>query len=121
MAKVKRRKLPTAPDAALIAACVTFAQYVAAFDAGFGADPTDSEFAEKLGRRFCSQINGRIRKIAAMSATTAEGVQAKARAVRTVVKNSGGSMEENEEKFFLSFASDVQRFMESIPGQKKAA
>ena len=24
-------------------------------------------------------------------------------------------MEENEEKFFLSFASDVQRFTESLP------
>ena len=63
MAKVKRRKLPTAPDARLIAACVTFAQYVAAFDAGFGADPTDSEFAEKLGRRFGSQMYGQLRRI----------------------------------------------------------
>jgi hypothetical protein len=113
--KCKPTAKPRAPnDTALIRECVLYAQASGAFDAGFNADPTDSKFAEKLGERHQRQIDALLHTISTTPATTAQGLQAKARIVPTVISNAAKSMDEREEAFMISFAADVKAFLYPI-------
>jgi hypothetical protein len=111
----KRRAAPKPDaDAALIRECVAFAQNVAANDAGYVADPTDSKYAAKLGEQFSRRYEIALLKMGKLSATTAEGLQAKARVVPIVIHNTAGSPDEREDAFFTSFAADVKAFLAPI-------
>ncbi len=111
----KKRAAPKPDtDAALIRECVAFAQNVAAGDAGFIADPTDNKYAEKLGEQFSRRSEIALLKIGKLSATTAEGLQAKARVAPIVIRNTLGVPDEREDAFFTSFAADVKAFLAPI-------
>lgn len=104
----------SASDAALIRECVAFAQNVAAEEAGFIVDPTDSEYASKMGNPFCRRYNEALHKMGKLSAKTAEGLQAKARVIPIVIRNAIGSPDEREDAFFTCFAADVRAFLDPI-------
>jgi hypothetical protein len=111
----KKRAAPKpASDAALIRECVVFAQNVAAEEAGFIADPTDSEYASKMGNPFCRRYNEALHKMGKLSAKTAEGLQAKARVIPIVIRNAIGSPDEREDAFFTRFGADVKAFLDPI-------
>ena len=112
----KARSKNTGPDDALIRECVGYVQNVAAFHAGFKADPGgNSEFAEPAGTKFAVAYHAALHKIGKMSAVTAEGVHAKARMAPFVLEDDSGGFETASRNFFFSFAADVKRFFQSVP------
>ena len=122
--KSARRSKPVpkpASDAALIRACIAFAQNVAANDAGYAADPTDSEYAAPMGDEFSARYDAALRKMAQLSATTPEGLDAKARVVPIVIHNTAGSPDEREDNFFTSFARDVREVLKPIIHERWSA
>jgi hypothetical protein len=124
-AKPKSKRKPLKPrepnDTALIRECVAFAQNVAANSAGYNADPTDSEFAAKMGARFSDRSEVALCKMAELPATTPEGLDAKARVVPIVMDNAADSPDEREIKFFTSFARDVREVLKPIIHERFAA
>ena len=108
-------------DDTLIALCVEYAQNVAAIDAGFAADPDgNSKFAEG-GRNFWKQAMHALESIGRISATTVQGLSAKARIVPAVIKEGDGIMEDASSTFFLSLARDVRAFVEPAISKEFAA
>lgn len=102
-------------DTALIRECVIFAQSVAAYDAGLAADPDrNSVHAERFANQYLGRANEALAKISQTPASTAEGLQAKARIVPVVISNAAQSMDDREEAFFLSFGADVKAFLETV-------
>jgi hypothetical protein len=100
---------------ALIRECILFVQSVAAYDAGFKADPDgDYAHAARLGDRHLDRASEAFEKISRTPATTTEGLQAKARIVPALIKHAAQSMDEREEAFFLSFAADVKAYLDPI-------
>lgn len=112
-AKAKAKAAPS--DARLIQKCVVYAQEIAAFHAGFRADPDcDGKYAVgPLGVRHENCAQQALKDIAAMSASTAAGLQAKARILPIVVDDCDGSfMDDTAAAFYRSFAADVKLFLE---------
>lgn len=111
----KKRSAPKmASDDALIRECIAFAQNLAASDASFDADPTESIYAERFRGPFFRRCNEALRKMAKLSARTAEGLQAKASVVPMVIRNTAGRPDEREDAFFTCFAADVKAFLAPI-------
>ena len=99
-------------DFALIRDCVIYAQSVAAQSAGFAADPTgNNDHASALADIYFERAKAALVKIARTQATTAEGLQAKARIASVVVDDSEGSIDAEEQAFFRSFAVEVKEFL----------
>ena len=98
-------------DQRLIEECSIYAQSLAAFDAGVSADPNENK-VENVGRH-ADRAAAALENIAAISAKTAEGLQAKADVVAMVIEDAHGELQERDEKFFLSFAADVKAFLQS--------
>ena len=101
-------------DKRLIEECVSYAQSVAAFAAGFDADPDGNNvYAEKIGGHDKRAAEA-IEKIAGIAAKTTKGLQAKARIVPMVLKDSEGNLRYRGQNFVLSFAADVKAFLQPI-------
>jgi hypothetical protein len=84
---------------------------VAAYEAGFHADPTgDCDYAEAFGNEKSDGLN----RISALRAKTPKGLSAKARVVPWVIKSGCGTMEDRDAHFFESFARDVRDLLEPI-------
>lgn len=124
--KLKIRKSRTrpgdsrSPDARLIAECVIYAQSVAAWAAGFEADPDgDCVHANKLGADARARAGVALKAIPKMKATTASGLLAKARIVPTIIKDAAGSLDEREEDYMASFVADVTDYLaaQGAPGE----
>ena len=117
-AKRKRKpaaRKPTTCNAAVIRACVAYAQSIAAHKAGFEADPDgNSEVAEKTGERFSTAAHNALDRATVCPANSAEAIDAKARILPLILENSGGGLEEADAGFFRSFAADVRAFMAPI-------
>jgi hypothetical protein len=97
---------------ALIRECVVFAQSIAAYEAGFKADPDgNNAHAAALGNHHLARARQALVKLSHTPATTAEGLQAKARIVSVVIDEAHQSIERHEEAFLLSFAADVKAFL----------
>jgi hypothetical protein len=94
-------------DQRLIEECSIYAQSLAEFDEGVSADPK----VENVGRH-ADRAAAALEKIAAISAKTAEGLQAKAGIVAMVIGDAHGELQERDEKFFLSLAADVKAFLQ---------
>ena len=110
--KAKRGAGKAPIDEHLINECVVYAQGVAAFHAGFGADPDGwSKHAEGLGNPHYDRARQALRKIATMKARTPAGLDAKARIIPVVLDDSEGSLEDADEAFYRSFAADVRAFL----------
>ena len=117
------RKPRAAPsnDRMLIRQCITYAQAIAAFEAGFKVDPDGSKSnAASLGRQ-SARADAALAIIAATQALTAEGLQSKASILPMVIDSSPGSMEEGDEAFYRSFAADVQAFLDPIIREHRVA
>src|SRR5262245_40223580 len=98
-------------DQRLIEECSIYVQQLAEFDAGFSADPNWNK-VENIGRH-ADRAAAALENITAMSAKTAEGLQAKAGIVAMVIEDAHGELQERDEKFFLSLAADVKAFLKS--------
>ena len=98
-------------DQRLIEECSIYAQSLAAFDAGVSADPNENK-VENVGRH-ADRAAGALEEIAAISAKTAEGLQAKAGIAALVIGDAHGELQERDEKFILSLAADVKAFLQS--------
>jgi hypothetical protein len=99
-------------DTALIRECVIFAQSLGAYAVGFKADPDgDNKHAASLGSFHLDRARQALTKLLRTRATTAEGLQAKARIVPMMLDNSAGDLDEDDEAFLLSFAADVKAFL----------
>ena len=110
-AKRAAKKQPK-KDFTLIRECVIYAQAVAAQSAGFAADPTgNNDHASALADIHFKRAKEALVKIARTPATTVEGLQAKARIASVVIDDSEGSIEEEEEAFFRTFAAEVKEFL----------
>jgi hypothetical protein len=110
-------------DTALIRECVIFAQSVAAWHAGFDADPDgDNVHAESLGDHHDDRAKQALKKITRMSARTPEEVQAKAKIVPFVnLRLAGCVWDELEQAFVVSFGADVKTFLEPIVNERLSA
>ena len=118
----KKAKKAAAPDRALIRHCVTFAQAVAAGYAGFAADPDgNSAHAAPAGNPYTQRADEALIAIARLHAETTEGLEAKARIVPFILKNSDGTWSELQEAFFESFGRDVKEFWARRAGRIAAA
>lgn len=100
-------------DSGLIRSCIAFSQAVAAAEAAFKVDPTDSEFAEELDTGTLSAREEALKEMTT-PATTVEGLRAKALVTPFVVQDAAGRMDEREEAFFLQFAVDMEAFLRPI-------
>jgi hypothetical protein len=115
MTKSKASRQKAISDARLIKECVIYAQEIAAFHAGFTADPDgSSKHAAGLGDRHERRAQQALAKIAAMKASTPEGLQAKARILPVVIHDDEGSMESDSEVFYRTFAADVRAFLDPL-------
>jgi hypothetical protein len=113
--KAKRGPGKAPLDARLINECVVYAQGIAAFHAGFGADPDGgSKHAEGLGNPHYERARQALMKIATMKARTPAGLDAKARILPVVIHDSEGSMESADEVFYRTFAADVRAFLDPL-------
>jgi hypothetical protein len=83
--------------------------------------PTDRGYGAKLAGPFSSRHEKALVNIAKLSATTLKGLQAKARVVPIVIHNAAESPDEREEKFFRSFAADVEKLLETIIDERRQA
>ena len=105
------------PDAALIGACVRFAQVIAGAQAAFKADPDgDCAYAEPIDTRAHGQAQKALSAASAAAQTTA-GINAKARLVPFILDHDGANVPNSpihlrgsSAAFMLAFASDVQSF-----------
>lgn len=112
------------PDAELIRLCVSHAQNAGAFSAGFNVDPTgNADFcaANTGGRRFERAAQRTIQAASAIPATTAAGINAKA---RVIIADQGPRRPDyisaiDNGAFFLSFANDVKNFTADLLENKK--
>ena len=110
-----------ASDDLLISHCVSYAQFVAAHEAGFEADPDgDNKVAEHLGG-YRSKIEKALQAVAEIDAQTPEGLQAKARIVPFILRDTAGGMDEREFGFFQGFAADVKRILQPIINERRMA
>jgi hypothetical protein len=115
MSKIIQLKKPPATNDPLIRACVAYAQNVAAWGAGFEIDPTDSEYAEQMGEEFSKRLNADLQKMSALSATTLEGLVAKAAAVAVMMRhNEHCVLNESDKKLIVSLARNVQTVLDPI-------
>jgi hypothetical protein len=105
-----RRAQTKATDARLIEACITYAQCMAAHQATFRAAPDDA-YSDKFTGAAFKRATTALRA-AKSKATTAGGLQAKARIVPIVADDAEGSFEEEQVDFLLSFALDVKVFLD---------
>jgi hypothetical protein len=114
--KAKRGLGKAAPsDTHLIKECITYAQEIAAFRAGFTADPDSwSKHAADLGNRHESRAKKALAKIATMKASTPMGLDAKASILPMVIQDDEGSMESASEVFYRTFAADVRSFLDPL-------
>jgi hypothetical protein len=103
-------------DQRLIEECSTYAQSLAEFDAGVSADPNGNK-VENVGRH-ADRAAAALEEIAAISAKTAEGLQAKAGIVAMVIGDADGELQERDEKFFLSLAADVKAFLQPMIAER---
>jgi hypothetical protein len=102
-------------DAIIIGTAVAYAQAVAAFHNGFKADPDgDMKNAAKLGKQQERIASDALARLASIPANSAEALDAKARILPMILDDDGGSIEENSEAFYRTFAADVRRFLEPI-------
>jgi hypothetical protein len=104
-------------NAAVVKQCVRYMQSLAAWRAGFTADPDgDGKTAEPLADYQIKCSKKALVKLARMRATTAEAVQAKALIVSPMIEDNRevGNLEEEEEAFLSSFAADVKVFLQTI-------
>lgn len=108
------------PDAALIRACISYAQATAAHQAAFAADPdANNTFAEGAISLPEKHAAAALRTIAATKATTVEGLQAKARILPMILRyEDADHLEISAESvaFFRSFAADVLTVSASAKG-----
>jgi hypothetical protein len=111
--KAKRKSAKAAAsDERLIGECVIYAQEIAAFDAGFKADPDgSSKNAAGLGDRRYQRAQQALTKIATMKARTPTGLDAKARIFPLVIQDCAGSLQDADEAFCRSLAADVRAFL----------
>jgi len=113
--KNKKAQTTSTCNSIVIRAAVTYAQAVAAHEAGFRADPeADNVTAARTGDRYSNISNAALEKLASAPALSAEALDAKARIVALIIDDDAGVMEERSEAFYRSFASDVRKFLEPI-------
>jgi hypothetical protein len=113
--KTKRSPGKAPSDTPLINECVRYAQEMAAFHAGFKADPDgSSKHAAGLGNRHERRAKQALTKIATMKASTPTGLDAKARILPVVIQDDEGSMESASEVFYRTFAADVRAFLDHL-------
>jgi hypothetical protein len=118
-AATKSKRSPAASsDTRLIKECVIYGQEIAAFYAGFEADPDgSSKHASGLGGRHEDRARRALTQIATTNASTPAGLDAKARILPLVIEDSdgsGGVMEEADEAFYRSFTADVRAFLDPL-------
>jgi hypothetical protein len=103
------------PDQLLIRNCVDFARAVAAFHAGFDADPdgNNETAGGPSGRRISEMASKLLAEITRTRATTAKGLQAKARIVPMILDGSD-IPDDNEIEYFEAFAFEVKEFLEPL-------
>jgi hypothetical protein len=111
----KAKRSPAPSDTHLISECVIHAQEIAAFHAGFTADPDgSSRNAQGLGDPHYDRAQRALTKIATMKARTPTGLDAKARILPIVIHDSEGNMESADEVFYRTFAADVRAFLDPL-------
>ena len=101
-------------DVLLINECVVYAQEIAAYHAGFLADPNDDMHAAVLGSPHERRAKQALAKIATIKASTPAGLDAKARILPMVIHDSSGSVESADEVFYRTFAADVRAFLDPL-------
>jgi hypothetical protein len=113
-ARPAKKRSPS--DKALINECVIYAQAKAAEEAGFKADPDDdAAHAALLADRHIMRAMMVLDKITKTPATTAAGLQAKARIVPIVVGHfTDIEVTALDRDFLVSFGADVKAFLAPI-------
>lgn len=117
-----RRTDRSTNDVTIIRLCVQYAQYNAAFIAGFDADPDgNSEYAATLGN-YSRRRDLALVRLSNLKATTPDAICAKAKALLILMKEEATSPErcwdtnaeipQNAVRFIKSVAADVAAFTE---------
>src|SRR5262245_12032920 len=104
------RVTPKAADSRLIEACIAYSQSIAAHAATFRASPSD-DYSTKSARPAISRATAALRA-ATKKATTAEGLNAKARIVPIIIDQAEGCFEQDEVNFLASFAAEVKAYLQ---------
>ena len=108
-------KSDASTDHGLIRNCVAYAKALGAFHEGSNADP-DGNGAFSGGSPSFQRLESRARKllttIARTPATTANGLEAKARIVPMIMRDADGDFQDREQEFFGSFGAEVKAFLE---------
>lgn len=114
-AKAKAKKTPLR-DASLIRECVAYAQSLAAFNAGFKADPDGSmKYASKSGDYYSRRAEEALNKMSQMKAQTPEGLQAKARIVSDIIGSvQYEGFDGSSAAFLRIFGVEVKNFLQPI-------
>lgn len=108
-------KAASTPDAALVLACVHYAQALGAATAAFIADPDpSSKHAGAAAGPAYRRADKLLEAIGAMKATTATGLAAKARIITIAIDADEGSLEDRTIAFFNSFAAEAKLYFDDV-------
>lgn len=122
----KRNKPAAEPDYQLVLDCCTVAAGFYGFAAAFNVDiDDDNKHAAAIGGRLYDDARRVLAQVTKTPARTIAGLLAKARLLPIVMADDRGctldpskavfgSMEESSAAFYLSFAADVKKFLESM-------
>jgi hypothetical protein len=115
-ASKKRGATKSVSDASLIRECVAYAQSIAAFNAGFKADPDGSmKYASKAGDYYSRRAEDALNKMSQMKARTPEGLQAKARIISDIIGSvQYEGFDGSSAAFLRIFGVEVKNFLQSI-------